>query len=92
LDKKPTGKYKDMVNLSLLWVSKENRRKGIAKKLLNLCKMEGKKSDVEKLYISAAPSKNTVDFYLEMGCQITEEIDPEMYKKEPEDIHLELKL
>jgi GNAT superfamily N-acetyltransferase len=92
VDKQLAGKNKNMVNLSLLWVSKEFRRNGIAKKLLELCKIEGEKRNVDKLYISATPSKNTVDFYLTMGCRKTEEIDPEMYKNEPEDIHLELKL
>ena len=86
------GKSKDMVNLTLLWVSKDLRRNGIAKELLELCKLEGRKRNVNKMYISAAPSKNTVDFYLSMGCLKTEEIDYVMYEKEPEDIHLELRL
>jgi len=43
-----------------------------------------------KLYISATPSKNRVDFYMHLGCRLTSQIDPKLYELEPEDIHLEL--
>ncbi len=92
IDKKLVGKYKNMINLCILWVSKEFRRKGIARKLLNLSRTEAKNRNVDRIYISATPSRNTVEFYQKMGCEVTEEIDPEMFEKEPEDVHLELKL
>jgi GNAT superfamily N-acetyltransferase len=92
IDKNFVGKNKDMINLSILWVSKELRKNGIAKKLFELCKNEAKIKNVDKLYISATPSKNTIDFYLKMGCRVTEEIDSDLFNEEPEDIHLELKL
>jgi hypothetical protein len=31
-----------------------------------------------------------VDFYLRLGAVLTQELDLELYQKEPDDIHLEL--
>lgn len=39
--------------------------------------------------ISATPSENTVNFYRNLGCEVTSEIVPELFELEPEDIHLE---
>ena len=46
----------------------------------------------KQLYISATPSENTVNFYRNLGCKVTSEIDPELFELEPEDIHLEYTL
>jgi hypothetical protein len=43
----------------------------------------------KKLYVSAAPSENIVNFYLRQGCVLAEKADPELFELEPEDIHLE---
>lgn len=43
----------------------------------------------KKLYISATPSENTINYYLRLGCILATEIDPELITLEPEDIHLE---
>ena len=42
-----------------------------------------------RLYISATPSENTVNFYIRLGCFVTDEPDAELFAFEPEDIHLE---
>ena len=44
----------------------------------------------ESLYISATPSKNTIGFYLHMGCRLAFEVNQELFRLEPKDIHLEL--
>jgi hypothetical protein len=44
------------------------------------------------MYVSATPSLNTVRFYQSLGCRLTELVDPDLFKEEPEDIHLELSL
>ncbi len=44
----------------------------------------------DKLYISATPTKNTVEFYLKRGAVPVIEPDPGLFADEPEDIHLEL--
>ena len=49
-----------------------------------------KELGANKLYISATPSKNTVDFYMHLGCKLAAEINSELYQLEPDDIHLEM--
>lgn len=44
------------------------------------------------LYISATPTRGTVDAYLRMGAQLLRAPDPELFAREPEDIHLCLSL
>ncbi len=34
--------------------------------------------------------RDLYDFYMGLGCKIASEINPELFKLEPEDIHLEL--
>lgn len=85
------GKRKNMLNLSPMWVSKNYRRIGIGRKLVEMAKEEAiKRQGVNRLYISATYSKNTIDFYLKMGCRLVAELDEMLYEMEPEDIHLEL--
>lgn len=83
---------KDYLKLEILHVSNAYRQCGVGRKLVELAKAEALARGAQKLYISATPSKNTIDFYTNLGCQLTTEIDPELFKLEPEDIHLELKL
>ncbi len=45
-----------------------------------------------QMYISSTPSASAVGFYLSQGCRLAEEVDPELYALEPEDIHLILDL
>ena len=42
----------------------------------------------EALYVSATPTENTVDFYLNRGCMLAPEPDTKLLAAEPEDIHL----
>ena len=44
------------------------------------------------LYVSATPSRHTVDFYTGLGCELLAVPDPELLRLEPEDIHLCLRL
>ncbi len=90
IDNDPVGKYRNMLNLGILWVSKDVRRKGIAGKLFAVCREEVLRRHYTRMYVSATPSRNTVDFYLKMGCVLSEEVDLGLFTKEPEDIHLEL--
>ncbi len=39
------------------------------------------------LYISSAPTENTVDFYLHRGCSLAPQPDPGLFAAEPNDIH-----
>ena len=44
------------------------------------------------MYISANSSEETQKFYLGIGCKDAEEIDKELYEKEPFDRHMEYKI
>jgi N-acetylglutamate synthase-like GNAT family acetyltransferase len=57
--------------------------------LFELAKATARERGAKRLYISATPSENTVNFYLRLGCAVAGEPDPELLELEPEDIHLE---
>lgn len=92
LESKWIGIEKDQLKLDILFVSKIYRKAGVGRQLMNLAMEKAREQGAKKLYISATPSKNTVDFYMSLGAIPATEIDQELFKLEPEDIHLELKL
>lgn len=81
-----TGQYRQ---LEYLHVSNEFRRKGIGKKLFELCVETMNKTDTKKLYISAHSSKESQAFYRGIGCVDAEEINQELFENEPYDVHME---
>lgn len=86
------GSNKDTLEFGPLWISKEYRRCGIGRKLVKMAKDKAKEMGAKKLYISGTPSKNTTDFYFNIGCTLASEIDEELFQEEPYDIHLEIVL
>lgn len=92
LESKFMGKNKDQIKFDMLYISSNYRKRGISKSLVNLLIEKAKELGAKKLYISATPSKNTVDFYMAIGAKVTGEIDKELYESEPYDIHMELEL
>ena len=88
---KRIGENKDMIQLTSLWVSNKYRKKGIGRQLISMLKEKAKQSGAEKLYVSAAPSKNTVDFYRGAGFDLTTPVK-ELFESEPKDIHMDMKL
>lgn len=92
LDSEFIGKNRDYLQLYFLHVDSKYRRTGIGKKLLKKVANHAKKLTAKKLYISATPSQNTIDFYINIGCQLVSELNPDLYQLEPKDIHLELSL
>jgi predicted N-acetyltransferase YhbS len=90
LEVKLRGESNDMLNLSALWISKRYRRLGIGKRLTEMAKDEAKKKGATMLYVSGTYSKNTIDFYFSLGCRLVSKLDEDLYKKEPDDIHMEL--
>jgi N-acetylglutamate synthase-like GNAT family acetyltransferase len=57
--------------------------------LFELAKAAARERGASRLYISATESENTIKFYLRLGCVLTKDLDPELFKLEPKDIHLE---
>ena len=86
------GREKDQLQLYFHHVDRHYRHKGIGGKLLKQVMDKAKKLGAKRLYVSATPSKNTIDFYRHMGCRLASEPNPKLYRLEPEDIHLELKI
>ncbi|MHA2430843.1 MAG: GNAT family N-acetyltransferase [Promethearchaeota archaeon] len=90
LESKFIGSNKDQLQLYFLHVDCKHRHKEVGKKLMLKTVEKAKELGAKKLYISATPSKNTIDFYMHMGCELTKELNPELYELEPDDIHLDL--
>lgn len=57
-------------------------------KVIELARTEGK----NQVYVSATPTRGTVEFYQSLGFQLTPTPDPELLALEPEDIHMVLNL
>lgn len=92
LENKFLGRNSDQLKLDMLYISSAYRGKGIGRKLMEICKVTAKELGASRLYISATPFKNTVDFYMRMGAELTAEINKELFELEPYDIHLDLEL
>ncbi len=89
LENKFIGKNKDQLQLKFLHISRSYRRQGLGKILFQKALEKAQQMNARKLYVSATPSENAINFYLNMGCVVTQEIDQELFELEPEDIHLE---
>jgi predicted N-acetyltransferase YhbS len=89
LESKFIGSKYDTLQLKFLHVSRDCRGQGLGTKLFDMAVQKAKELGAKKLYISATPSENTVNYYLRLGCVLTAELDPELFALEPEDIHLE---
>ncbi|MFT3891948.1 MAG: GNAT family N-acetyltransferase [Anaerolineales bacterium] len=89
LESKFIGSKHDTLQLKFLHVSHGVRKQGLGTKLFHLAAEKAKSVGAHKLYISATPSKNTINYYMRLGCVLATEIDPDLFALEPEDIHLE---
>jgi predicted N-acetyltransferase YhbS len=89
LDNKWIGRHQDQLQLEFLHVSRSYRNRGLGKHLFELARATARSRGAKRLYISATPSENTIDFYLRLGCIVAGEPDPQLVELEPEDIHLE---
>ena len=92
LENRFIGSAQDTLQLKFLHVSSNFRKQGLGKKLFLLAVERAIELEAKKLYISATPSENTINFYLNLGCVLASEIDEELYALEPEDIHFEFDL
>jgi len=86
------GKNKDRLQIDLMYVSRNYRRQGIATRIIDELIKEARKRGAKQLYISSTETNSAVSFYKSKGSQITEEIDEELFNKEPKDIHMIVEL
>lgn len=89
LESKFIGSGQRTLQLKFLQISRDYRGQGLGTKLFQLAVEKAKELGAKKLYISATPSENTVNYYMRLGCVLATELDPELFALEPEDIHLE---
>jgi GNAT superfamily N-acetyltransferase len=84
------GNKAEYCKMDILYVSQPYRGKKVGQQLVEESKIIARQFGATKMYISATPTRYTVDFYLAMGARLATEIDPELWNLEPEDIHLEM--
>lgn len=78
--------------LSVLHVTRSHRGRGVGgaltREVVRLARADG----ARRLYVSATPTRATVDFYRGQGFEPLATPDPDLLALEPEDIHLALDL
>jgi GNAT superfamily N-acetyltransferase len=89
LDARFFGSRKDTLQLEWLHVGRDFRKHGVGATLFEKAASAARGLGAAKMYITATPSENTVNFYMRRGCVLATEIDPDLFALEPEDIHLE---
>ena len=78
----------DTAQLLALFVSRDQRRRGIAAHLTGQLIEQARQDGFRYLYVSATPSRSAVNFYRSQGFVPTQNADPAMFALEPEDIHM----
>lgn len=86
------GEHQDMLQIDLMYVSRNYRRQGIATTILDELSKVAKEKGASYLYISSTETKSAVSFYTNNGGKITNVVEQDLFTKEPEDIHLIKKL
>jgi len=74
--------------LQSLFVSRAYRRQGVARQLVAEVERRAIVGGARELYVSAMASVPAVGFYLAQGFRVAEEVDPDLFAQEPEDMHL----
>jgi predicted N-acetyltransferase YhbS len=92
LDVRPVGGDARTMELDFLHVDRAHRGRGVARRLVGVVGAEARARGATALYISATPTRNTVDAYLRLGAHLAAEPDPVLLAREPDDIHLLLTL
>lgn len=86
------GYDNDRLQIDLMYVTREYRRRGIGSLILESLGTVAIAKGAKYLYISSTETESAVKFYTSQGSAITSEIDPELFAKEPHDIHMLKKL
>ena len=89
LESRFIGVRKDQLQLEFLHVSASYRGTGLGRRLFGLARATARERGARRMYISATPSRNTINFYMRLGCTVAAKPDRELFEREPEDIHLE---
>ncbi|MCQ6562987.1 GNAT family N-acetyltransferase [Paenibacillus mendelii] len=82
------GKDQDQLQVDLMYVSRNYRRQGIGRHIMDALSREAVDRGAKFLYISSTETESAVHFYRNCGSEITSEVDPELFQLEPHDIHM----
>jgi GNAT superfamily N-acetyltransferase len=77
-----------MAQLALFFVSRPFRRQGAGGQLLRAVEHFARAAGATELYVSATPSASAIGFYTRHGFHLTLQPDEELFRMEPEDIHM----
>jgi ribosomal protein S18 acetylase RimI-like enzyme len=86
------GKENNQLQLDLMYVTREYRRQGIGRQIIDSLSKVAIEKGAKYFYISSIETESAVKFYSSYGSTITSEIDDELFEKEPYDIHMLRKL
>jgi predicted N-acetyltransferase YhbS len=92
LESRFIGPARDQLQLKFLHVARGYRGTGLGRTLFDLAAARARELGARRLYVSSTPSKSAVEFYLHLGCRVTDEVDPQLFALEPDDIHMEYDL
>jgi predicted N-acetyltransferase YhbS len=92
LDGRWYGSSGDTLDMYFLHVSNGYRHQGIGRRLFNMARDEARAMGARRMFVSGLPSLNTIRFYMAMGLDLAKEVDPVLFAREPEDIHLDMDL
>ena len=81
-----------LANLAVLHVTRTHRRSGIGCELTNEVVRLARAEGAGRLYVSATPTRATVDFYMKRGFEPVATPNETLFALEPDDIHMELRL
>ena len=78
--------------LATLYVTDAARGSGVGSALVKAVLQTAREQGATDLYVSATPTRETVDFYLAQGFVRLATPNPRLIELEPDDIHLQRKL
>lgn len=81
-----------LANLAVLHVTRTHRHGGIGCELTNQVVRLARADGAQRLYVSATPTRATVDFYMKQGFEPLATPNERLFALEPDDIHMELRL
>lgn len=82
------GLSNDQLQVDLMYVTKPYRRQGIGTRILKELSDEARNRGAKWLYISSTETRSAVSFYTSNGSVLTDQVDEELFEKEPLDIHM----
>jgi len=82
------GESDNQLQIDLMYVSRGYRRKGIGTRIFQEISIEAKSRGAKYLYISSTETRSAVSFYKNNGSRLTQQVDIELFEKEPNDIHM----